>query len=111
MKLPEIEVRIIFLIAVFLFPKPAGFINASFFIRDDNCWKTGTWAGDFHQFRSNFVARWEYRLGSFIYFVWSGERTGNNDLSGISIGESYKQLKDVFPDNVFLIKLNYWFSL
>lgn len=66
---------------------------------------------NFHQFRSNFVAKWEYRLGSFIYFVWSGEKTGQNNQSDISLGESYKQLKDVFPNNIFLIKLNYWFSL
>ena len=66
---------------------------------------------NFHQFRSNFVAKWEYRLGSFIYFVWSGEKTGQNDQSDISLGESYNQLKDVFPNNIFLIKLNYWFSL
>jgi hypothetical protein len=66
---------------------------------------------NFHQFRSNFVAKWEYRLGSFIYFVWSGERTGNTSSSQASIGDSYKQLQSVFPNNIFLIKLNYWFSL
>jgi hypothetical protein len=66
---------------------------------------------NFHQFRSNFVAKWEYRLGSFIYFVWSGEKTGNTSSSGASISESYKQLRGVFPNNIFLIKLNYWFSL
>ncbi|MFO7620359.1 MAG: DUF5916 domain-containing protein [Bacteroidales bacterium] len=66
---------------------------------------------NFHQFRSNLVARWEYRLGSFIYLVWSGERTGFTDLPDASIGESYNQLRKVFPRNIFLIKLNYWFSL
>jgi hypothetical protein len=66
---------------------------------------------NFHQFRSNLVAKWEYRLGSFIYFVWSSERTGNNGFSGASIGESYRFLRDVYPNNIFLIKLNYWFSL
>lgn len=66
---------------------------------------------NFHQLRSNFVAKWEYRLGSFIYFVWSTEKTGQNNMSDVSLGESYKQLKDVFPNNIFLIKLNYWFSL
>lgn len=66
---------------------------------------------NFHQFRSNFVAKWEYRLGSFIYFVWSSEKTGQNSMSDISLNESYKQLKDVFPNNIFLVKLNYWFSL
>ena len=66
---------------------------------------------NFHQFRSNLVAKWEYRLGSYIYLVWSSDRTGINTFSGSSFGESYKFLKEVFPSNIFLIKLNYWFSL
>jgi hypothetical protein len=66
---------------------------------------------NFHQFRSNFVAKWEYRLGSFIYLVWSGERTGRTSSSRASVGDSYRQLRGVFPNNIFLIKLNYWFSL
>jgi Domain of unknown function (DUF5916) len=66
---------------------------------------------NFHQFRSNLVAKWEYRLGSFIYFVWSSERTENTSESFASIGESYKQIRKIFPNNIFLIKLNYWFSL
>jgi hypothetical protein len=65
---------------------------------------------NFHQFRSNLVAKWEYRLGSFIYLVWSSERTEYTNSSGASVGESLNQLRKVFPDNVFLIKLNYWFS-
>jgi hypothetical protein len=66
---------------------------------------------NFHQFRSNLVAKWEYRLGSFIYLVWSSERTGSNGSSGSTFGESYQFLRDVYPKNIFLIKLNYWFSL
>lgn len=66
---------------------------------------------NFHEFRSNFVAKWEYRLGSFIYLVWSSERTGRTGSSNASISESYKELGNVFPNNIFLIKLNYWFTL
>jgi hypothetical protein len=66
---------------------------------------------NFHQYRSNLVAKWEYRPGSFIYLVWSSERTGRTNLSDASIGESFRQLTDVFPNNIFLIKLSYWFSL
>jgi hypothetical protein len=66
---------------------------------------------NFHQFRSNFVAKWEYRLGSYIYFVWSSERTGKTGSSDATIGESYQELRTIFPNNIFLIKLNYWFSL
>lgn len=66
---------------------------------------------NFHEFRSNLVAKWEYRLGSFVYLVWSSERSGNTNASKASIGDSYKQLRSIFPNNIFLIKLNYWFSL
>jgi hypothetical protein len=66
---------------------------------------------NFHQFRSNFVAKWEYRLGSYIYFVWSSERTGNTTSSKATLKESYKELRSIFPKNIFLIKFNYWFSL
>jgi hypothetical protein len=66
---------------------------------------------NFHEFRSNLVARWEYRLGSFIYLVWSSERSGMTSDSNSSIGKSFKDLMKVFPNNIFLIKLNYWFSL
>ena len=66
---------------------------------------------NFHEFRSNLVAKWEYRLGSFIYLVWSSERSGVTSFSDTTIGDSYRQLRDVFPNNIFLIKLNYWFSL
>lgn len=66
---------------------------------------------NFHQFRSNLVAKWEYRLGSYICFVWSSERTGRNSLANSSFGDSYGYLGDGFPSNIFLVKLNYWFSL
>lgn len=66
---------------------------------------------NFFEFRSNLVAKWEYRLGSFIYFVWSSERTGYQPDPYESLGDTYNLLQDVFPNNIFLIKLNYWFSL
>jgi hypothetical protein len=64
----------------------------------------------FYQFRSNLVAKWEYRLGSFVYLVWSSERTGYT-LSPNSIGDSFKQLRKTAAKNIFMVKLNYWFSL
>ncbi|HAX93729.1 MAG TPA: hypothetical protein DCY25_07270, partial [Bacteroidales bacterium] len=66
---------------------------------------------NFHQFRSNLVAKWEYRLGSFIYLVWSSDKTGSNMFSGASLEDSYGYLGDIYPNNIFIVKLNYWFSL
>ena len=66
---------------------------------------------NFHQFRSNLVAKWEYRLGSSVYLVWSSDRTGNTSSSKASYGESLNQLFDVYPNNMFLVKFSYWFTL
>jgi hypothetical protein len=66
---------------------------------------------NFHQFRSNLVARWEYHLGSYLYLVWSSDMTGRTGSSRSSYGESLKQMFKVYPNNVFLVKLSYWFSL
>jgi len=66
---------------------------------------------NFHQFRSNLVAKWQIRPGSFLYFVWSSERTGFEQNADATMGESFKQLWGVFPGNIFLVKFNYWFSL
>ncbi len=65
---------------------------------------------NFQQFRSNLVAKWEYRLGSFIYLVWSSDRTGTTGSSGTSYEQSLDQLMNIFPNNIFLIKLSYWFN-
>jgi hypothetical protein len=66
---------------------------------------------NFFQFRSNLVAKWEYRLGSFIYFVWSSDRTGSSADGNSPMGDSFRNLSKAFPNNIFLIKLNYWFTL
>jgi hypothetical protein len=66
---------------------------------------------NFHQFRSNMVAKWEYRPGSIIYLVWSDDRTGNANPLGADIFSSMKQLRRISPTNIFLIKFNYWFSI
>lgn len=65
----------------------------------------------FHEFRSNLVAKWEYRRGSFIYLVWSHNRSGSNAWYQPSMSENLSDLFAIYPSNVFLIKLNYYFSL
>jgi hypothetical protein len=66
---------------------------------------------NFYQFRSNLVAKWEYRLGSFIYFVWSSDRTGNSSNGTAPMSDSFRQLWKSYSNNIFLIKLSYWFGL
>jgi hypothetical protein len=66
---------------------------------------------NFYQFRSNLVAKWEYRLGSFIYLVWSSDRTGSTSYGNAPIKDSFTKLSKAFPNSIFLIKFNYWFTL
>jgi hypothetical protein len=66
---------------------------------------------NFRQFRSNFVMRWEYIPGSTLFLVWSQGRTGFESQGEFSFRNDLKNLFSVYPDNVFLIKLNRWFSL
>ncbi len=66
---------------------------------------------NFRQFRSNLVVRWEYTPGSTLYFVWSQNRTGDDNIGDFSFRNDMNQLFEVYPHDVFLIKINRWFSL
>jgi hypothetical protein len=65
---------------------------------------------DFRQFRSNLVARWEFRPGSSLYVVWSQDRT-DEQIFGKSIAHSLDALRLAPATNVFLVKLSYWFGM
>ena len=66
---------------------------------------------NFRQFRSNLVIRWEYKAGSALYLVWSQGRTGSGTSGEFSFGRDFRDLYDVYPQNIFMIKFNHWFSL
>lgn len=72
-----------------------------------------TWNPDFNfqEFRSNFVARWEYKTGSTAYFVWTNNRTRYESNYEASILDSFSGISKVAAQNAFMIKISYWFSL
>lgn len=65
----------------------------------------------FREFRFNLVARWEYRPNSTIYLVWGQDRSGSASEYISSFRQNTKELFNYTPTNVFMIKLNYWFTL
>lgn len=65
----------------------------------------------FQEFRSNFVARWEYKTGSTIYFVWTNNRFQYADAYNPSLWVGLKDVSKIKSENAFMIKLSYWFSL
>ena len=64
---------------------------------------------NFRQFRSNLVVRWEYQPGSLLYLVWTQGRTGSAETGRFSYGRDLRGLYDIYPENVFLVKLSYRF--
>ncbi len=66
---------------------------------------------NFQEFRSNFVARWEYKTGSTLYFVWTNNRSHYESVYNSSVVNSLKGISKVSAQNAFMIKLSYWFSL
>jgi hypothetical protein len=65
----------------------------------------------FREFRSNLVVKWEFRRGSFIYLVWSHNRSGSQSYYEPSTSDNLSELFKIYPTNIFLVKLNYYFSI
>ncbi len=63
------------------------------------------------EFKSNFVARWEYVPGSTLYIVWSQGSSRYNSYGDFNLRQDMNDMIDIHPHNIFLIKLSYRFSL
>ncbi len=65
----------------------------------------------------NVVYRWEFRPGSTLYLVWTHSRSAYAERGGFANSRPFpEELSpgDWFgsePENVFLVKLNYWLPL
>ncbi len=62
--------------------------------------------------RGNAVLRWEYRPGSTFYMVWQQARNFEDRAAAeFSLGPDFGRLLRQQPDNVLILKMNYWLSL
>lgn len=66
---------------------------------------------NFRSLRGNAVFRWEYRPGSTLFLVWTQQRQGQVSVGDFDLGRDRAALFDAHPDNIFLVKLNYWLGL
>jgi hypothetical protein len=55
-------------------------------------------------FNANVVLRWEYRPGSTLFLVWTQARW-------FTFRRGADRLFDLGSENVFMVKLNYWWNL
>ncbi|HEX9691296.1 MAG TPA: DUF5916 domain-containing protein [Gemmatimonadales bacterium] len=62
-------------------------------------------------FRSNVVLRWEFNLGSTLFFVWQHGRSDFTNDSDFQLGSSISDIFRAPASNTLLVKVNYWLGL
>jgi hypothetical protein len=72
---------------------------------------------NFRSLRANAVFRWEWRPGSTLFLVWQQSRAGrlvvnglNDQVGDFDLGRDSRALFEIQPDNIFMIKVNYWLN-
>ena len=66
---------------------------------------------NFRSLRGNALLRWEYRPGSTVFLVWTQSRESSETIGDFRFRRDRTALFDAKPDNVFLVKVNYWMGL
>ena len=65
---------------------------------------------NYKSLRVNAVFRWEFRLGSTLYVVWTQQREDTARPGDFDLREDLSSLYGAPHDNVVMVKLSYWFS-
>ena len=60
--------------------------------------------------RGNAVLRWEWREGSTLYVAWQQQRSDMEPYGDFDFGRDRRALFGTRPDNIFLVKMNYWLN-
>ena len=64
----------------------------------------------FASLRGNAVLRWEYSPGSTLFVVWTQNRQDTEEIGDFRTGHSLRRLFSANADNIFLVKLSYWWN-
>jgi hypothetical protein len=84
--------------------------NSYSYVKDAETFQFSNPDFSFMQLRTNLVFRWEYKLGSTLYFVWAHDRSGWESAYH-PIGDIAGDLFGIKGNHVLMIKANFWFSL
>lgn len=60
--------------------------------------------------RGNSVLRWEWREGSTLYVAWQQSRNDEVAYGDFDLRRDGRRLVDLRPDNIFIVKMNYWMA-
>ncbi len=62
---------------------------------------------NYKSLRGTVVFRWEYRLGSTLYLVWTQNRADYQDPGDLSFGRDLGHMLGAPGDNIFMLKFTY----
>ncbi len=93
-----------------LTPDPDGYV-----VDPDGAGPAGTFRIDqpnfnFKSLRGNAVLRWEYLPGSTLFLVWTQTRSDFENVGDFRFGRSLSRLLDAKADNIFAVKISYWWN-
>lgn len=60
--------------------------------------------------RGNAVLRWEWREGSTMFVAWQQSRSDLEFVGDFDFARDRRALLGTRPDNIFLVKINYWLN-
>jgi hypothetical protein len=60
--------------------------------------------------RANTVFRWEFKPGSTLYVVWTQQREDETTDGRFSFNQDISRMMRAPGDNVFMVKMSYWFG-
>jgi hypothetical protein len=63
---------------------------------------------NFRSLRGTAVMRWEYRPGSTLFLVWNQIRSDQAAVGDFSLSRDRQALFGARPDNIFVVKMNYY---
>lgn len=66
---------------------------------------------NFKSFRANLVFRYEFLPGSILYFVWTNDRSNEENHGKLNFENDFSNLWKSETDNVFLLKFTYWIDI
>ena len=66
---------------------------------------------NFNEFRSNLVARWEYRPGSTLYFVWEHAMSNREGFYLSGWDRNLDRMFGLPARNIFMLKMNFFIGL
>jgi hypothetical protein len=65
---------------------------------------------NFASLRVNAVYRWEFHPGSTLYVVWTQQREDETTEGRFAFNQDISRMMRANGDNVFMVKMSYWFS-